>query len=113
MSKTKIIIIGIVVILIFGGYTLFFKNDAEPADKLASSATNSEKKIQNQVGAEMLSALSVLEKLSLDTSFFQDGVFRGLKNFSRPIQAQPVGRQNPFAQIGSSGQVSTTTNITR
>ena len=110
MSKTKIIIIGIVIVLIFGAYTVF-KGSPQPADKLASSVTK-DQGAQKQVGAEILGALSVLEKLNLDTGFFQDGVFRGLKNFSKPIQAQPVGRQNPFAPIG--GVVnSTTTNPTR
>lgn len=56
--------------------------------------------IENVQGKEILNLLADLRNISLDGTIFSDPVFRSLEDFSREIQPQPKGRQNPFAPLG-------------
>ena len=53
------------------------------------------------IGSEVLSALNQLRQLNLDSSIFSDQTFQSLKDFSRAIPQQSIGRHNPFAPAGS------------
>ena len=46
-----------------------------------------------------------LEKVVIDTSVFENPLFVSYRNFTEPINAQAVGRNNPFAEVGDSSSV--------
>lgn len=67
----------------------------------------------SKMGAQVLSALNQLQQLKLDGSVFDDKTFKSLKDFSRPLPLEDVGRINPFAPIGiDSTSVKNTNNST-
>jgi uncharacterized protein HemX len=43
-----------------------------------------------------------LSQINLDTSVLDDPRFRSLQAFTRPVEDQPVGKQNPFSESQSS-----------
>ncbi|MBP9763187.1 MAG: hypothetical protein KBD10_00375 [Candidatus Pacebacteria bacterium] len=112
LKYKKIIIILLVLIVSFILYTIFFKKDPQSEDLLVSSSnTDVQTKI---VGDEIISALNKIETLKLDKGIFTDPVFQSLVDRSVPIPAEPVGKSNPFAPIGSGSILnkSTTTKAT-
>jgi len=64
----------------------------------------SDKKLSESVGNETLQLLLELKTLVLDEDIFTDKVFQNLKDFSMDLPLQPVGRNNPFALIGTDGE---------
>ena len=69
---------------------------------------------QNQEGAQVLgdeitAAIEQIQSLKLDDTIFKDPIFVNLIDHSKPIEKQNVGRDNPFAPIGS---VNTATRAT-
>ena len=96
--------------MLFVIYGIFFKK--EPEDEFALSVT-AKNQTQTQVGAQILSALATLETLKLDIEFFNDPIFKGLKNFNKEPVPQPKGRNNPFAPIGTTGAPVTPTTPSR
>ncbi len=103
----KNILIAIVLLGIgIAGFMIFGKSDSQTSILVSQNAN------ANNIGAEILTALNQLDSLKLDESVFEDGSFKTLINFSKPIQSQPVGRNNPFAPVGKSGSA-TSTKTTR
>jgi hypothetical protein len=89
----KEILFGLVIIvLLFIAYSLYFGGEEEGALTTTGS--------QNAASAaerEIVSLLRQLEAVELDATLFNDPVFRQLQDFSRTIDPQPIGRNNPFA----------------
>ncbi|MDO8482961.1 MAG: hypothetical protein Q7S86_04050 [bacterium] len=56
------------------------------------------------IGYELLATLARLKSISLDPGFFSDTVFVSLRDKSKPIVSQPLGkslgRRNPFSDFG-------------
>lgn len=56
------------------------------------------------IGYELLAMLARLQSISLDPGLFSDPVFVSLRDKSRPISSQPLGkslgRRNPFSDFG-------------
>lgn len=46
--------------------------------------------------ADFLRKLNELKAIEIDGSIFSDERFSSLTNFSVPIEAEPIGRTNPF-----------------
>lgn len=112
-SNLKIIIIVLVVAgIAFFGYNYFGKTSTSTDVLVRESALDSSK-----IGAEVLVALNQLKTLKLDADVFKDKTFMSLVDYSKPLNAEPVGRVNPFSPIGiENGSVklapaSTTTDI--
>ena len=51
---------------------------------------------------QILTTLSQLHTLKLDSALFKDPVFVSLNYFGAPIPEQQAGRRNPFAPVGGS-----------
>jgi hypothetical protein len=54
------------------------------------------------VGSDVLSLLSEISGLNIDTSFFQTPVYESLTDFSVTIPSEPVGKSNPFLPLPGS-----------
>ncbi len=112
MSKRNIILTGIIIVLVFVSFNVFFSG--ESADDIALVAASAEQRVESQVGADILAALNTLESLRLDVSFFKNDLYRNLRDQSQLIQPQPVGRNNPFLPIGrESGAAPVSTSTAR
>ncbi len=116
MSKKTIITLGILIVLSFFAYTIFFKDKmrAEP-DGLVNTTTGTSTAAEKQIGVEILSALAALEKLkNMDVEFFNGKIFDNLKRSDQKVPELPIGRKNPFAPIGAPGTAlpaASTTNV--
>jgi hypothetical protein len=95
-NKRLTILIGILVILAaFFVYRYYSGRDTATGPLSATSEQPAE-----AIDGGLLKTLLELKSISIDTEFFKDGWFTGLKDFSKPLPQQPVGRRNPFAPIG-------------
>lgn len=57
-----------------------------------------------QIENTVLGELDRLGKVQLDARLFESDGFRGLKDWSVSLGEPDVGRTNPFARLGSTGQ---------
>lgn len=95
LSKSKKIIVGLVVlVLCFVGYKVFLS----PADVAVPSEYSDAS--GNLVGQDVLDLLQSLQNVSIDPALFSGYAFQNLEDFSITVQAEPLGRTNPFAPIG-------------
>ncbi|MSR78528.1 MAG: hypothetical protein EXS59_00035 [Candidatus Taylorbacteria bacterium] len=119
-NKKIILIVGILAIVLIG-YLIFFSGDSSSPSVVAydPSAGGLVSDVSASIGSdvggrELLSILSRLKSISLDSSIFSDEAFKSLDDKSRPIDAQPfgktLGRRNPFSDFGSKSIQSTTTS---
>ena len=92
--KTTIIILVIAGVGFFG-YS-YLTRTSTTGDLMVTQDTTD----TTRMGAEVLSALNQLRTLKLDNSIFKDKTFMSLKDFSKPLNSEPVGRVNPFSPIG-------------
>jgi hypothetical protein len=98
LKKNKNIIVAIVLfIVVVFVYTNFFKGEEE-AD-LSKSSEIAQAVPENK---DLLLQLQTLGSLKLDTSIFENTVFRVLENNTVILEKRnPEGRANPFSQIGT------------
>lgn len=90
-----VLIVAIIAGVGFVGYN-YLSQDSSSGDLIVQVQDSD----TSQVGAQVLSALNQLQQLRLDESVFTDKTFKSLKDFSRPLPTESVGRSNPFAPIG-------------
>lgn len=111
-SKTlaTILIIVIIASALFLAYYFFFKPEEGASlvgeGLLRESALEGEAGIltnfdglSSQTGRELLFLLDDLRSISFDSEFIQTAAFANLEDFSRPLEPQTPGRENPFAPI--------------
>ncbi len=72
---------------------------------LTSGGTDSTSLLDTQtvgdgaVDKELVSTLLALRSIKLDGNILSQPAFKGLKDFSTEIVAEPIGRPNPFAPL--------------
>lgn len=91
----NIFIIVVLVIAAFLVYSFFFTGKSDSV--LSQSAGNASASVDN----ELIALLLELKALKLDDSIFSIPTFQSLQDFSQALVPEPVGRQNPFAPLGS------------
>jgi len=64
------------------------------------------------VGKELLDLFDQMKLITLDQNIFTNPVFNSLNDFGLTIAPQPIGRNNPFAPLGTSNSAGTTTTET-
>lgn len=52
------------------------------------------------VGSDLVELSNTLQSVTLNTDLFSRPAYTSLKEFRTPLQPQPLGRPNPFAEIG-------------
>lgn len=95
--KTIFIIIAIVIV---GGiaYNILFKG--ESGLDLLTSDINLAGSISEE-NNELLTLLLDIRSIKLNDSIFSEESFKSLEDFGQDIVPEPVGRENPFAQVGA------------
>jgi hypothetical protein len=103
--KKNLVLVIILVALILGAAWYLQSRDAAEAPGEVTRTVNDQ--TVGAIGADILTALNQLNTLKLDRSLFQSRLFLKLRDFSRPIEPQVVGRPNPFAPIGDRSRTTT------
>ncbi len=91
-KNNKVAIIGAVVVML-GGYVYYayFSGNSDLAVLQDSSGS--------AVSQDLLSTLSSLRTIHLDTSVFSDPSFQSLSDFGVTLPPQQAGRTNPFLSL--------------
>ena len=94
IKQNKIILIVLVIIII--GFAWFGLADRQPTTSVLSSESRGDASVAEQ---EILRLLLDMRSIKLDSSIFENPAFGSLRDFSREIVPEPVGRTNPFASV--------------
>lgn len=92
----KGILTGIVVIIAFAVYTIFFLEDTVEEPLLIEEVSQQSTSV---FGREINSALNQIESLNINREFFENPGFKSLVDRSEPLPEEGVGRHNPFAPL--------------
>lgn len=84
------------VIVAFAWYSMFY--DGENGGGVLTSQDVS---IQRGEDNELIVLLINLRSITLSESLFNDPAFKKLIDFGQQLVPEPMGRQNPFAPVGS------------
>lgn len=96
LLKHKMVAAGFVVILAaLAWYFLSGSTDREAV--LTTEAPTIPAEAQ-----QLILSLASLRAVTLDGAIFSSPSFKALRDFSKPITTEPVGRQNPFAPLSAS-----------
>lgn len=96
LFKNNIVIAIIALILLsVGGFYYISRDEQTSSDLLVSESA------ENGVDRELLATLLELKSLKFNPALFESNTFKSLKDFSRQIPDEPVGRPNPFAPVGT------------
>lgn len=97
--KKFLIPIFVFLVLIF--FYVYFENSKGAGSAALVPRDPSSNQANIGVGAEIILLLQKLDRITLDTSLFDEQTFQSLKDFSITLRPQSVGRPNPFAPIGT------------
>jgi hypothetical protein len=102
LSKNKIIIIIVVVIVAVMAF-VYLKNSG---DNSQTSLVSEAKSSQSADSDYVLKLLNRMSKIKLDDTIFFSQMFSSLKDTTVTLVPQSIGRNNPFAPLGSDGTTS-------
>lgn len=108
IKQNKIVVIAVVVVLIFGAW-IGLSEDGSTDEALVTQDTTGVKSAQEKAA---LDTLLQLRSIQLTGSIFSDPAFQLLRDTRTEIVAEPVGRRNPFAPLGTSAPQNTATTST-
>lgn len=97
-SLKNILTLLIVLTVGFAGYYIFVENNP-------SETTSDNEFLQQDMYTKtqlFIDYRSALEKVTIDTSVFENQLLVSYRNFTEPVNAQAVGRNNPFSEVGTS-----------
>lgn len=91
IKKYKGIILALVIFLVaMFGYNIFNTNVEFAEEGLVAQS----------IGTDIIDLNARIERVNLDPSLFSSATFKSLIDYSAVIPPQPVGRANPFDQVG-------------
>ncbi len=105
-EHTTAVLGGIIAVAVIAGYFLFFGGSA-PVSSL--QVIRPESGADKGISQELLATLLELHSITLDTSVWVDPSFQSLRDFGVALAPAPVGRDNPFAPLGSASRAAQTT----
>jgi hypothetical protein len=98
MSQTMKNIAGLLVVvtLSYAGYLFYQQSNNSSLDTDGSGVFSEEKLAETQLFIERR---ILLDSVVLDTTVFDDPVFRSYQGINVPITESEVGRENPFGRV--------------
>jgi hypothetical protein len=105
--KHKFIAIGAALVLAGLAWYMLGGTTA-PSDSVLTTQNTAQVPADAQ---ELVSSLLTLRAVTLNANIFTNPSFQALKDFSTPIITESVGRANPFAPLGQSALLSTSTKV--
>ena len=101
LFKNKIFIAGgIMLIITVAWFTLGGSSSSETAGVLKGTPSTGDGSATGTAGQDLIQTLTNLESISLDAPVFENPAFATLKDYSRQVVAEPVGKHDPFAPLG-------------
>ncbi len=97
--------IWVLVIVVVAGLAYYFYSNSTPAPDVSTSNNTA-------VDTQVISLLSQISSLQIDSSIFNDAGYKTLRDYSVQIPPVNVGRTNPFAPLPSDVTATTQTNTT-
>ncbi len=98
LTKYKNLIIAVaVIVLLFVGYSMYFKDDGE--NGFLTSTNQSTTDSANALGADIIRAINQIDSLDLDASVLSHSVLVRLVDKTQVIDPQDKERENPFAPL--------------
>ena len=94
-KKTVVVIIIIIVVALIAYF--YYEGTLPATDSTLQVSTASQN--GQAVGANVLSLLSQIKSLKIDTTIFTDPAYQTLRDYTVAIPQENVGRSNPFAPI--------------
>ena len=95
-KKTTLLVIALLVILAIGGYVVTRKSGS--SESLLTKESGATSGVSNGVvAADTLLMIDAINAIATSTSVFEHPTFLKLNDISVPVQAEGVGRNNPFA----------------
>jgi hypothetical protein len=94
-----LIFLGVIIVLCAAVF--YSMSSSTPAAPILSSTAPTGSPSTDSSDQELVSTLLALRAVTLSGTIFQDQAFTSLIDFSTPIVAEPVGRDNPFAPLKS------------
>lgn len=93
-TKNITTILGVLTI-VFSGYYFYAQISSE-------NVPGSDEALQQMLAntAIFIERSQELDAMSFDVTVFEDERFRTLQTFTSPVESQPIGRSNPFAEVG-------------
>ena len=97
-KKTILLVIALLVILAIAGYVV--TREKNPTDTLLTKETNTKSGVPSGVLAtETLLMIDAINAIVPNTTVFEHPTFLKLDDITVPVQAEGVGRSNPFAPL--------------
>lgn len=95
-SATNISIVLGLITVAFAGYYIYTQQAPS-----GLSFDENQQTMQNMLNNTrvFMQHRAALSNVKMDISFFEDERFQSLRSFSTPIQEQPIGRPDPFADV--------------
>lgn len=108
IKEHKLLFIGLVVAVAVVAWYGLTRNPAPEPLLTTVTPTGSGSPTQQSADQELVATLLTLRAVTLSGTIFQDPAFMSLRDFGTTIVAEPVGRPNPFAPLGSSPSATST-----
>lgn len=103
LDRTKEIIIGILILAVFGVAYFYYSKGAPESDVLTVGDIPPGE--EGRIGKELLAILAELQALEIDSVVFDDPAWKQLKDITVPVVSEPLGRDNPFEKSATSSKV--------
>lgn len=98
VMKNIAIILGVLTLAFFGYY--LYSQNKNNSLQTDSSSTSLEEMLSTT--GVFIERTALLNEVKLDTKVFSDPLFASYKSFTRPLNPEAFGRNNPFAESFSS-----------
>ncbi len=95
---------GALLVVIIAGSLYYVWSGSGSAEPLLTDSQGT-----SPLSQELLLTLGQVTTITLDETLFKDPVYLSLSDFGVTIPRQTAGRRNPFAPVGTTGAVATTT----
>lgn len=103
LTSRKVIVV--IVSLVVAGLAWYGLSSGSPATSLLDTQAVADHKIDQ----DLVDTLLALRSVKLDGVILTEPAFKGLKDFSTQIIAEPIGRPNPFAPLSGAVTAASTT----
>jgi hypothetical protein len=103
----------IIIALAFLGYWYYAAPKSSTNELLVSSNASgvTTKETNAEIGRKIITLLSAMQKITLDTKIFTSSSFQSLQDFGVEIKSEIANRRDPFAPIGLENVSFSTTTL--
>ena len=96
LKENKVILIIVIIIVVLLAWYSMGGSGNSGGDSLMSASAPSSKSVDDR---DLLKLLTSMRNIHLDGHIFENPAYKSLRDFSRSIVPEPVGRKDPFAPL--------------